>query len=243
MAFINQVPAPCEVIEVNEASSGDLIFVAKVNMLPPIEWSILVGEILHHLRSVLDQLIWQLMLASGRQPDSKTEFPICESAPKLQSAKVMKYLDPVSLAVINELKPYLGGNDLLWKLHRLDITDKHRHLILGLAPALESVDVWPIFNHLFTLHNGGVAIPALQAKIRPTEHDSPLKDGSVLYRVPAAKRSSQGTTVPPNFNYEIVYGDGELFIKEPLFADLEQFLVLVDNTIKLAAELASSCKI
>src|SRR3954447_19322714 len=33
-----------------------------------------------------------------------------------------------AVKAIDALKPYKGGNDLLWRIHELDIIDKHRHL-------------------------------------------------------------------------------------------------------------------
>jgi hypothetical protein len=55
---------------------------------PPVDWGTLIGDILHNLRSFLDQLVWQLVVhepeptppATGRsspssctKPDSKSE--------------------------------------------------------------------------------------------------------------------------------------------------------------------------
>ena len=42
----------------------------------PIEWSIILGEILYNLRSALDHLVWQLVLANGQTPGRHNEFPI-----------------------------------------------------------------------------------------------------------------------------------------------------------------------
>lgn len=233
--FLAQSPPPCEVVPVDENGTGDLIFVAKINNMPPIEWSIRVGEILHHLRSILDQLIWQLMLANGKKPDVETAFLVFDSADKLASSKKMKHLDLESQKLVNELKPYPGGNDLLWKLHRLDITDKHHHLILGLGSALESVDVWPSLSCQFTSYFPGIAPPDIPAPIRPAERDFPMKDGSLLCRVAASKRSEPGATVPPKFNFEIVYGDGELLNDEPLFPSLQKFFDLTEDIVKRAS--------
>ena len=45
-------------------------------------WGVLIGEILHNLRSALDHLIWQLViLETGAPPTTtKTAFPIFETA-------------------------------------------------------------------------------------------------------------------------------------------------------------------
>ena len=43
---------------------------------PPIEWSILIGEIVYHLRSVLDHLVYQLVCENGGKPTRENSFPI-----------------------------------------------------------------------------------------------------------------------------------------------------------------------
>ena len=44
-------------------------------------------------------------------------------------SKKIRKLPQAAVQIIHELKPYLGGNNLLWSLHQLDIIDKHRALI------------------------------------------------------------------------------------------------------------------
>jgi hypothetical protein len=43
----------------------------------PLRFSVLIGEIIHHLRSSLDHLIWQLVLKRHPSPNFKVQFPIC----------------------------------------------------------------------------------------------------------------------------------------------------------------------
>src|SRR5262249_29246118 len=38
--------------------------------------SVLSGEILHHLRSCFDHLIWQLIIKAGNDPTTRSEFPV-----------------------------------------------------------------------------------------------------------------------------------------------------------------------
>ncbi len=39
---------------------------------------------------------------------------------------------PEAIEAIDRLKPYKGGNEPFWKLHKLDCTDKH-HLLLAVG--------------------------------------------------------------------------------------------------------------
>jgi hypothetical protein len=45
-----------------------------------------------------------------------------------------------AVAAIDALKPYKGGNDVLWQLHELNNVDKHR-LILTVGSAVRSTDL------------------------------------------------------------------------------------------------------
>ncbi len=43
-------------------------------------FSVVVGDVIHNLRSALDHLAWQLVILDGGQPNDSTQFPIYESA-------------------------------------------------------------------------------------------------------------------------------------------------------------------
>jgi hypothetical protein len=55
----------------------------------------------------------------------------------------IKLLSPADQATIASLKPYKGGDDLLYALHHLDITRKHRRL-LGVVPFPRGVGIYPL---------------------------------------------------------------------------------------------------
>ena len=46
-------------------------------------FTILAGEIVHHLRSSLDHLAWALVLKNGNRPDQRTHFPVAKSERQL----------------------------------------------------------------------------------------------------------------------------------------------------------------
>ena len=116
----------------------------------PVEWSIRLGETLYNLRSALDHLVWQLVLANGQKPGSHNKFPITTNHESWQKVKVEnKYLRGMSQrheAMIGYLQPYTGGISLpfdvsmLKGLNDLGNIEKHRHVISaviasrGIAP-------------------------------------------------------------------------------------------------------------
>jgi hypothetical protein len=88
-------------------------------------------DAIHNLRSALDHLAYQLILAAGNTPTKTTGFPIYEdmASYKRYKARKVKGMSSRAIELIDALKPYKRGNDLLWRLHELDNIDKHRMLL------------------------------------------------------------------------------------------------------------------
>jgi hypothetical protein len=64
----------------------------------------------------------------------KVQFPVARSAEHFANGKYLgkefvAALPPDARRVIDDLKPYFGGNESLWTLHQLDIKRKHRALL------------------------------------------------------------------------------------------------------------------
>jgi hypothetical protein len=96
----------------------------------PMEITTIVGDILHNLRSALDHLAWQLVLNARNEPNEHTYFPIADNAEKYFKLNSRNNIKPEDRDAIDALEPYREGkNDILWRLHRLNIIDKHRMLI------------------------------------------------------------------------------------------------------------------
>jgi hypothetical protein len=114
---------------------------------PRVDWSLLVGDYLFNLRSALDHLAWQLVLANNAQPGQGTEFPIFKdpAAYKKRVARKTAGMQPLVVAVIESLQPYQpwesGAFDHpLWRLHNLCNIDKHRTLLLTSTWLPETVE-------------------------------------------------------------------------------------------------------
>ncbi|HWD10836.1 MAG TPA: hypothetical protein VG366_03265 [Solirubrobacteraceae bacterium] len=110
-----------------------------------LRWGTIIGEIVHDFRSALDNLVWQLVVLNGREPDDGHSFPIRAEEPPEGFAVEMRRegeggrgrvrhgpllgVSDDALAIIEACQPYKGGNGLLLqRLHVLWNTDKHRHL-------------------------------------------------------------------------------------------------------------------
>lgn len=95
--------------------------------------SILVGEVIHNLRSALDYLVYALAWADSRKFQEKTQFPIDDSPRVFKQRKEGKRsgltgLNRSHIAEIERLQPYKRC-DWTKRLRDLSNHDKHRELI------------------------------------------------------------------------------------------------------------------
>jgi hypothetical protein len=104
----------------------------------PIRFSVLAGEIIHHLRSSLDHVAWQLSSETYRRTHTHAiEFPVFDTEP-IKKDDISKYerkikgiTSPSARKIIKDIQPYQTADpldDLLWIVHDMDRIDKHREL-------------------------------------------------------------------------------------------------------------------
>lgn len=107
----------------------------------PAELSTVAGDCLHNLRSSLDYLIWQLVLAHPpHQPTGRTMFPICSSVESFNSQLKRGRLRGVpqgAVAAVEALQPFDALHHPLSRLERLCNADKHRDLHFMTAVATD----------------------------------------------------------------------------------------------------------
>lgn len=209
---------PYVVVRAEDPDTGDLVWRVRVREQPDPRWGLIAGDAIHNLRSALDHLVWQLVLANGRQPTDETMFPIARSAKQFQAGGLrrIKGVSAQAQAAIQAAQPYKGGNDAFWRLHRLDANDKHRVLyVVGAAHNSVILE--------FKLPSGDV-FPKIG--LRPADRQFPLKDGAALYGVEMGGRTDYAEN-DPQFAFEVALSDGEVVEGEPL---LEMLAQLADFT-------------
>lgn len=96
--------------------------------------ALVIGDAVHNLRASLDYG-W-IGAVSRLAPSALTKFakfPIFDTRAKLEGALKGIKIDEANPSlfkfIVSDLKSYSGGNEALYRLHRLDISDKHRLLI------------------------------------------------------------------------------------------------------------------
>jgi hypothetical protein len=111
------------------------LYVKSVQAVPP-DFSLIVGDAVHNLRSSLDHLAWQLVEVGGGKPGRDTYFPICNSGEKYASAmgkREMKSITVDAKEAIRVVQSYVSGDRTLLHIHGLDIVDKHRLVLTTIA--------------------------------------------------------------------------------------------------------------
>jgi len=95
---------------------------------------VIVGEVVYHLRSSLNHLVYRLTPSGG--VTTKTEFPIFHDRQKYETGSIAKIkgIPPRAATLIEQAQPYHrhGIHDPLWLVHDLNIADKH-HVLLVMA--------------------------------------------------------------------------------------------------------------
>jgi hypothetical protein len=108
-------------------------------------WAVIIGEIVHDLRSALDHLAWNTVKLSGGQPDRGHAFPLRTTEPvegfgawstapphagKDRHGKLFG-ASPEAIALIEAYQPYRGGRvgEVLGQLDLLWNRDKHQMLV------------------------------------------------------------------------------------------------------------------
>jgi hypothetical protein len=109
----------------------------------PLRFSVLAGEIVHHLRSSLDHIVWQFSALAYREKHFRIiEFPIRKSRPVDEKSissyegKIKGVTDIRVRGLIHQFQPYNASDPLgdpLFILHNMDIVDKHQELVLCLG--------------------------------------------------------------------------------------------------------------
>jgi hypothetical protein len=136
------------------------------------EWGLVLGDMVHNLRSALDHLVWQLVILNGKKPRRQNQFPIIGAkneywevpADRSESVRDRMLIGVAEdhRAFIDAVQPFNARGDpssvsktSLSILSWVSNADKHRVIHAGFVLTGEpSVDLFDIT----TPHPGGAAV-------------------------------------------------------------------------------------
>ena len=190
---------------------------------PPIEeWSLILGDALHNLSSVFDNVVWALATLDGAAPkhSKQVTFPVTRDQSDWE--KRVRTLESIPADLLERLRafqPWATGTDrdesLLWLLHQFDITDKHQSLISASL-------------HLKRLLVGGIdfgreplnALDDFPLDYATRKTPVPFEDDALLLTVQSA---SETLTADPDYRARV---DAQFAV-----APDDQHIVLLDSLI------------
>jgi hypothetical protein len=167
-----------------DPQTGDHVIYAEIIEPPPLSLSVIVGDVIHNLRSALDHLAWELVKRAGGEPGRHTYFPLCDTEGQWRAdverrqrrddrPSPLAGIDPDSAiwAFIQAVQPYKGAiyGKALTSLRVLSNADKHRTLLIsGIYP--DPDDFAAILKW-----NPDAVLRAHEILLKPNQ---PLKDGT-----------------------------------------------------------------
>jgi hypothetical protein len=198
----------------------------------PREISVIAGEVLQSLRSALDHLAYQLVVAGSGLPGPfyHVYFPIFDSASKYEAGKLgqIKGMRQDAITAIDAIKPYAGGNDTLWRLHKLNNVDKHR-LLVTVGSQMRSADLGAFMSSQMPPLPDGTPVPILSAFFKVADRMFPLKAGDELFiDLPDAEPNEH-----LKFKFEVALSEPQILEGEPILETLHEMIDLVDHLIPI----------
>jgi hypothetical protein len=140
-AVLRTTPPSYTVLGQLQNNGLEYVIVAKGKIVIPLRIPVLIGEIVHHLRSSLDHLITALVIKNGGTPTSHHQFPICTSADEFKKSVDrgrIQDVSPSAAKIIESVQPYTNPTPTDTVLHavkNLNNLDKHRLLIVTTSVA------------------------------------------------------------------------------------------------------------
>jgi hypothetical protein len=239
---------PYRAVRDDEPHTGDLVWRVEVSEQPPLFWSAIAGDCVHNIRSSLDLLVCEMVRAEGNPVGEQNGFPIFKSANAFKSGHAAKVNGAPKAAVdlIKKAKPYQGENNPFWRLHQLDIADKHKLLVpVGMAHKgtinrYTMADVLEAYPGVTTFKLHELPTAESMAFLAP-KLTFPLEDGAEIYRIPARLRIDPVAQMHmnPKFGFEVAFGEVEVVEGEPVIPTLDQLIQFVESFIKLFPPLFS----
>jgi hypothetical protein len=136
MAFFDASPYAGMVKKRHPQELKHEVYKLRFNQDLPDSFANLTSDALHNLRDSLDNAAYALAVASGKAEPQSAAFPFGGSEDEFENSVKGRCKDVPDevCAIFRDYQPYKGGNDFLWALNKLAVTDKHK--LLTISPKL-----------------------------------------------------------------------------------------------------------
>lgn len=170
-----------------EIDREDGLFLSRLVVAEPIpvEWSLIVGDAVHNMRSALDQAVCRLAECTGAEVTNDHKFPIRDTEPLTERARrrwdaQLEGVPDLAVEIIRRSQPFAGPQEspdqhALAALRELSNEDKHRVILSrhGSVQGLPGIEV------------GSAGERDLEVEGRAEIMvNRPLADGDVVIKMP-----------------------------------------------------------
>lgn len=205
---------PCtNIVEVDAHGQYKLFKVRFKRPIPDTTY-----DAVQNLRDALDHAGYGIAVASGKTSPLHTNFPFAPDLAKFeqQVGGRCKDLPDEIVSLFRSFRPYKGGNDLIWALNRVAVTNKHM-LVNPMVAASQNL-------FINTLSIGGGTVPFGIGE--PARWDSTKNEITVM-RLPADAQ------VQANFGVSVFIAFGEIDVVsgEPVDVILHTFAGEVERVL------------
>ena len=219
---------PYEIFADDDKTAGKRHYKVRIKRDIPNEWSTILGDIIHNARAALDLLMVEVVryCDPGRLSYNNVYFVIRESKEEFEAALPRRIQGASAEArrIIENLKPYRGGDEAFYRLHQLDILDKHKAIIpVGAAYQNFAFDPFEPIRQKLPEQFG--ALPPWFIALRPADRQYPLRDGATLLTTGLDYPLDDQT----KFTIEVSFGEGQILDGEPLDPALTQICEFVEK--------------
>ena len=180
----------------------------------PARFGLIIGDCLQNLRSSLDYLVWELVLAANNQPGEHNMFPICSTPDAFKNAVSKRDrllgIHPDAVTEIDALQPYHLGKD--WSKSTLATIDeivninKHRRVPLTMlrGAQTDNMQAVEIDGELWT--SGTIGRLDDDAKIGPFDATGKMQVQAQLFAcVTFNEGAAKGMEITHSLNTWMLY--------------------------------------
>jgi hypothetical protein len=205
----------------------------------PLRIAVITGEIVHHLRSCFDHVVWALASKSGLPDTERVNFPVCQTPEKFRNAVrdgIIKGVPKTARPLIEQLQPYRASdppNSILQIVHDLDIADKHRLLVV-VTHALVMGNTLVITKNDGADPTFGIELPPItpdpQGRLT-TEYPWAIEDDVEVHWIPLRGPANPKFEMEVNSTVEIAFEQVGTTKRPPVIPILMQLCNFVETAI------------
>lgn len=125
---------PYRLVRRRNPQTNEISIAVKQEIAQPWVLSLMIGDAIHNIRSALDLTMFNIISQKTNNPGilRAVQFPFSwrkESLGNTIESRRAKLAGRNVVAEIHRLKPYNGGDQTLYDIHELDVTDKHKQIL------------------------------------------------------------------------------------------------------------------